>query len=168
MSLSFAVDEMLLHLDSILGSVSSPTGNINRLPDDVVVLRSLEKQRSGIGRISEEDSIAYSLIEQGQFHAVVDSILWSNDNQNVVNRARELYAHLLTINNTATPHGLFKRLLIKDTNGPEYYEHAKWWKISIATHLTYEYRFEEVPGTGIIQEISVDFEGELDEEFTVS
>ena len=168
MSFSIAVDEMLSHLESLLAVVSTPTGNVNKLPDDVVVLRSVAKLKTGIGKVSEEDPIANKVIEQGQFNAIVDSVLWANKNANVVERSRELMTQLFAINNTTTTHGLFKNLSITNTLGPEYLENARWWQISVGVNLTFEYRFEEAPGTGIIQEIPVSLEGELEEEFTVS
>lgn len=168
MSFSIAVNEMLSHLDSLLTVVSIPDGNVNKLPDDVVVLRSVTKLKTGIGKISEEDPIANKVIEQGQFNAVVDSILWANSSANVVDRSRELLTQFLTMGNATTTHGLFKNLSITNTLGPDYFEHAKWWRVSVGINLTFEYRFEETPGTGIIQEIPVSLEGELEEEFTVT
>jgi len=167
-SFPIAVNEMLSHLDSLLTVVSIPTGNVNKLPDDVVVLRSATKLKTGIGKISEEDPVANKIIEQGQFNATVDSVLWANESANVVDRSRELISQFLSMNNITTTHGLFKNLSITNATGPDYLEHAKWWRVSVGINLTFEYRFEEVPGTGVIQEIPVSLEGELEEEFTVS
>ena len=40
MSISDAVSQMLDYLDAIVGLLPEPSGNVNKLPDDVVVLRN--------------------------------------------------------------------------------------------------------------------------------
>ena len=83
MSFSDAVSEMLLYLDGVVESLPTPIGNASKLPADVVVVRSLEKLNSGIGIVSEEDPVSNKIIEQGQFAANIDVLLWSKEIQNV-------------------------------------------------------------------------------------
>ena len=168
MSFSDAVSEMLTHLDGVITTLPLPVGNANQLPDDVVVLRSIEKKKSGIGTISEENSVSNKVIEQGLFSANVDTVLWSKESQNVVERSRAFMTSIFNMNSTATTNGLFKSLDLGNSQGPDYYDDGKLWRISIGVNLTFEYRFEEVPGTGIISEIPVSMEGELEEDFIVS
>jgi len=168
MSFSDAVSEMLSHLDSAVGSLPSPIGNANKLPADVVVVRSLEMQNSGIGLISEEDPISNKIIEQGQFASKIDVLLWSKENQNVVDRSRVLLNAIFDLSESETANGIFKKATLDKSQGPDYFDDGKLWRLSIGINLTFEYRFEEVPGTGIISEIPVSMEGELEEEFIVS
>jgi len=168
MSFSEAVSEMLQFLDDAVGDLPAPVGNVNNMPKDVVVLRSVERQNNGIGKITEEDPVNNRIIEQGQFSAVVDAQLWSSKNKNIVQRSRILITDVFNMSQANTDHGVFKKLNLAQTSGPKLYEKGKLWKITITINLTFEYRFEEVPGTGIINQVPVSLEGEMDEEFVVS
>lgn len=168
MSFSVAVSEMLQHMDEAVSNLPAPVGNANKIPKDVVVLRSVERLNNGIGRITEEAPDNNRIIEQGQFAAIVDAQLWSSKNKNAVQRSRILITDIFNMSQATTAHGTFKKLNLTQTDGPNIYEKGKLWQISVTLNLTFEYRFEEVPGTGIINQVPVRLEGEMDEEFVVS
>ncbi len=166
MSFSAAVSEMWDHLDNLVGSLPLPSGNPNRLPDDVVVLRGIKKEKNGIG-VHQEDPIANKIIIQGQFLASIDTHLWSDESQNVVDRSRAFMTEVFNMGGTATLNGIFRKLDLTGSKGPDYFDDGKLWRMSVGINVTFEYQFEEVPGTGIINQIPVRLEGELEEDFVV-
>lgn len=167
MSFSGAVTEMWDHLDNLVGSLPLPSGNPNRLPDDVVVLRVVKKEKNGIGVVTQEDPMANKIIVQGQFLAGIDTLLWSEESQNVVDRSRAFMTEVFNMGGTATPNGIFRQLDLTGSLGPDYFDDGKLWRMSIGVNVEFEYRFEEVPGTGIIHQIPVSLEGELEEAFVI-
>ena len=167
MSFSGAVSQMWDHLDNLVGSLPLPSGNPNRLPDDVVVLRAIKREKNGIGVVTQEDPTANKIIVQGQFLASMDTHLWSGESQDVVDRSRTFLTEIFNMGGTTTLNGIFKQLDLTGSQGPDYFDDGKLWRMIIGVGVTFEYRFEEVPGTGIIDQIPVRLEGELEEVFVV-
>ncbi len=167
MSFSQAVSEMLGHLDEVVGSLPLPSGNSSQMPDDVVVLRVLKKYKNGVGVITKEDPAENKTIVQGQFLAGIDTYLWSGNSKNVVDRSRAFLTQIFTLGGATTLNGIFRQLDLTGSMGPDYVSDGKIWRISVGVNVIFEYRFEEIPGVGIIHQIPVRLEGELEEEFVV-
>ena len=167
MSLSDAVFQMLEHLDEVLGLLPEPMGNTNKIPHDVVVLRSLKKNKDGIGRLGEEDPQNNTITLQGQFSAKIDVHLWSKEIQDTVDRSRIFMTEIFNMDGATTLNGIFRHLDLTGSLGPDYFNDGKLWRMSMGIELVFEYRFEEMSGTGVIQQIPVSLEGDLKEEFIV-
>ena len=168
MSFSDAVSEMLGHLDNVVSLLPSPAGDPNKLPDDVVVLRIIEKEKNGIGVVTQEDPVANKIIVQGQFFAGIDAYLWSIETQNVVDRSRAFMTEVFNMGGATTLNGIFRHLALNGSRGPDYFDNGKLWRMAIGVNVTFAYRFEEIPGTGVIHQVPVSLEGELKEAFIVS
>jgi len=168
MSFSDAIQQMLNHIDSVISALPDPAGNASNLPDDVVVLRCIRENKNGIGRVAQEDAQTPSEIVQGLFFAGIDIHLWSLKNLDLVTRSRSLIFKILNLRGQATLNGIFKHAALKHSSGPEYFRNGKLWQMALEVDLSFEFRFETVPGTGRIEQIPVNLEGELNERFIVN
>jgi len=167
MSLSDAVIQMLNYLDALVGDLPAPLGNTGKLPGDLVLLRDLKKNQNGIGKVAQESPRDNKLMEEGQFLAGIDIQLWSSAAQDVAVRSRYLVVQLLAMGRQKTANGIFRQVDLSGASGPEYLDDGKLWRISIGITLTFEYRFEEIPGTGIIDQIPVGIKGDVTDDFIV-
>lgn len=167
MSLSDAVIQMLNYLDTLVGALAAPLGNAGQLPVDVVILRDLKRTQNGIGKVGQEIPQENKIIEEGQFLAGIEAHLWSSAVQDVVGRSRSLIVQLLAMGDAETANGIFRQVDLSGSHGPEYLDDGKLWRMSIGIKVTFEYRFEEIPGTGIINQIPVVIKGDINEAFIV-
>ena len=168
MSLVSAITEMMSYLDSVVSSLPEPSGGGSRLPDDFVVLRTVDRKVSGIGRISRESAIENIEEHSGALTANIDVQLWDTNGTNVIARSRELIINFLNLQNQKTAHGVFVKAQISKSQGPDFLSNINGWRLSVGLSVDFEYRFVEAPGVGVIQQIPVDMEGEHKEDFIVS
>jgi hypothetical protein len=97
----------------------------------------------------------------------MDAHLWSSESQDVVDRSRALMTEVFNMGGTTTLNGVFKQLDLTGSQGPDLFDDGTLWRMSIGIGVTFEYRFEDLPGTGRIDQIPVHLEGELEEVFVV-
>jgi hypothetical protein len=168
MSLTLAITEMMGHLDTLVNSLPEPSGGRRRLPEDFVVLRSVAKKVSGIGRVSQESAVENIVEHSGALTANIDVQLWGPDGTDVIARSRELITNLLNLQNQKTAHGVFVKTQISTAQGPDYSAHVRGWRLSVGLSVDFEYSFVEAPGVGVIQQISVDMEDDIEEDFIIT
>lgn len=168
MSMAAAVTEMIGHLDTMVDSLPEPMGGRGLLPRDFVVLTSVAGKVSGIGRISRESGIESIEEHSGALLANIDLQLWGHEGTDVVTRGRELMIQLLQLQNQKSPHGIFVKAQIASSRGPDYLADIRGWRMTAGLSVEFEYRFVEVPGVGMIEQVQVEMDGELKEDFTVT
>ena len=168
MSLAAAVTEMMGHLDTMVDALPEPMGGRGRLPDDFVVLGSVARKVAGIGRISRESGVENVEEHSGALLANIEVHLWGHEGTDVVARGRQLMIEFLRLQNQKSPHGIFVKAQIASSRGPDYTADVRGWRLTAGLSLEFEYRFVEVPGVGVIEQVQVEMEGELEGDFVVT
>lgn len=169
MTVAAAMQEMLTHLDAKLPELPVPRVNAggDALPPDLVALITLEEQLQGVGRISNTTDGPTRDLRSGALAATVNICLWAHFADDVVLRARQLFALLLRLDGEETAHGRFIKARLESDKGAEYVSPLSAWRINVGLDTEFEYGWETVPGTGVISQIPVRLTGELEEVFTV-
>lgn len=168
MSLAAAVTEMMEHLDAIVHELPEPLGGRDGLPNDFVVLGSVVGRGSGIGKISRESGSENVEEHSGVVLAEIDVQLWGHEGTDLVGRGRELMIQLLHLRNQKSPHGVFVKARIASSRGPDFVVDVHAWRLTTDLSVEFEYRFVEAPGVGVIEQVTVEMEGELEEDFVVT